>query len=62
MQQFREEEVCPTRFGNLIYWSAEHLARYRLFALHAPGRVLQRIPRPTKFMTFLREPVARAMA
>lgn len=58
-QHFDEEEVCPHRFANLLYWRPEHLARYRFFVLHAHLRALRSIPQPLKFLTFLREPVAR---
>jgi len=58
-QHFDEEEVCPYRFANLIYWRPEQLARYRFFVLHAHLRALRSIPQPIKFLTFLREPVSR---
>ena len=58
-QHFDEEEVCPYRFGSLIYWCPEQLARYRFFVLHAHLRALRSIPQPIKFLTFLREPAAR---
>jgi hypothetical protein len=61
-QNFREEEICPHRFGNLGYWGPERLAPYRFFALHAPVRILRMIPPPAKFLTFLREPVARLLS
>lgn len=61
-QNFREEEICPYRFGNLGYLGSDYLGRFRFFALHAPMRVLRTIPPPTKFLTFVREPVARLLS
>lgn len=61
-QNFREEEICPYRFGNLGYLGGDYLGRFRFFALHAHLRVLRTIPQPTKFLTFVREPVARLLS
>ena len=61
-QNFHEDEICPYRFGNLGYLGTDYLARFRFFALHAHLRVLRTIPQPTKFLTFVREPVARLLS
>lgn len=61
-QHFREDEICPYRFGNLGYLGSEYLGRFRYFTLHANLRMLRTIPQPTKFLTFVREPVARLLS
>lgn len=62
IQNFPADQVCPYRFNNLNYFSPEYLARYRFFMLHSHLRMMRTIPQPLKFLTFLREPVARLIS
>ena len=61
-QNFEQNEVCPHRFDNLNYYPPDYLARYRFFMLHSHLRMMRTIPKPLKFATFLREPVARVIS
>lgn len=62
-RHFRPSEICPAYLGEeLRSFSPEQLNNYRLFRGHFTYDFIQFLPGHPRVMTFLREPVSRAIS